>query len=406
VASEAVVVTKEGGGDGAQRPSNQSPERVLVVDDDQLLARGLAATLARVGYDVVVATGGEEAMGFVNARSFDVIVSDIAMPGMGGLELLKAIRSRDLDVPVILMTGVPDVATATRAIEHGVFRYMVKPVQIPELREIMSQATKMHALARLRRQALSAAEDNGMRNLNDRAALEARFEMALQSLWIATQPIVSWDPRSLFGYESLVRNNEPSLRSPLALFDTAERLQRLPDLSRRIRVHIAALMPTAPPLVSMFVNLHPMDLLDEEDLFSPEAPLTPWAARIVLEVTERAKLEAIPEVSARIAKLRDLGYRIALDDMGAGYAGLSSFVILEPEVVKLDMELIRDIDTRMMNRTVVEGLVGVCRNLKLDVVAEGVEKPSERDCLVDIGCNLLQGYLFAKPGADFPAPDL
>jgi EAL domain-containing protein (putative c-di-GMP-specific phosphodiesterase class I) len=99
-----------------------------------------------------------------------------------------------------------------------------------------------------------------------------------------------------------------------------------------------------------------------------------------------------------------MGFRLAIDDLGAGYAGLTSFATLEPEFVKLDMSLIRDIDSSPMKKTLVRSMTSLCEELGMMVVAEGVETPAERDVLVSIGCHFLQGYLLAKPGNAFPAP--
>jgi EAL domain-containing protein (putative c-di-GMP-specific phosphodiesterase class I) len=97
-----------------------------------------------------------------------------------------------------------------------------------------------------------------------------------------------------------------------------------------------------------------------------------------------------------------MGYRIAVDDLGAGYAGLTSFTLLEPDVVKLDMDLVRGIDTHRTKRSIVSSMVTLCHEMKSVVVAEGVETSEERDTLVDLGCDLIQGYLLAKPGPAFP----
>ena len=100
--------------------------------------------------------------------------------------------------------------------------------------------------------------------------------------------------------------------------------------------------------------------------------------------------------------LRNRGFRIAIDDLGAGYAGLSSFALLEPEFVKLDMTLIRDIDTSSVKQKLVKSIASMCKDMGLFVIAEGVETPGERDSVIDLGCELLQGYLFARPGPAFP----
>src|SRR5262249_55449308 len=128
------------------------------------------------------------------------------------------------------------------------------------------------------------------------------------------------------------------------------------------------------------------------------------APRVVLEITERAALDEIKDVRSRVARLRELGFRIALDDLGAGYAGLTAFAHLEPEIVKLDRELIRNLHAEPTKRKVVASMTGLCHDLGMLVVAEGVEVVEERDCLQELGCELLQGYLFARPA--WPAPQV
>ena len=110
----------------------------------------------------------------------------------------------------------------------------------------------------------------------------------------------------------------------------------------------------------MFVNLHAQDI-DDSDLDNPMAALSEYADRIVLEVTERSSLDDIRDIADRMRKLRELGYRIAIDDLGAGYAGLSCFSRLEPDVVKLDMSLIRGIDASTRMQSLVRSMINVCK---------------------------------------------
>src|SRR5262249_54327086 len=144
------------------------------------------------------------------------------------------------------------------------------------------------------------------------------------------------------GYEALLRSGEPSLPHPGAVLDAAERLDRLDQLGRKVRSSAPAPMMERPDAGCLFVNLHTYDLLDPA-LTSPDSPLAEIAHRVVLEITERASLQAIQDVRERVAVLRHMGFRIAIDDLGAGYAGLTSFAALEPEIVKLDMSLVRDV---------------------------------------------------------------
>ena len=105
-----------------------------------------------------------------------------------------------------------------------------------------------------------------------------------------------------------------------------------------------------------------------------------------------------------MTRLRALGYRIAIDDLGAGYAGLTSFAQLEPEVVKVDMSLVRGIDRSPVKQKLVRSIIALCTELGIQLVAEGIETPAERDALIALGGDLCQGYLFAKPGRGFPTP--
>lgn len=377
-------------------------ERVLFVDDDAGLRAVSADILRDAGFEVDTAVSGPDAVAKLDRARYDVILSDVAMPGMDGIGLLKRVREHDPDVPVVLMTGGPSLASAIKAVEYGAFRYLGKPVDSAELVAVVQRAAKMHGLARLKRLALAEVGGEDF-VLEDRAVLESRFSSAIASLWVAHQPIVSIRNRTVFAYEALMRNREPALANPADVLHAAERLGRLQVLGRAVRSAAAAGISAAPSDALLFVNLHPADLGDDE-LYDRRAPLGRIASRVVLEITERASLEGIEAVASRVRQLRDMGFRIAIDDLGAGYAGLSSLAQLEPEVVKLDMSLIRGLDAHPTRQRLVESMANVCQQLGMKVVSEGVETREERDALCAVGCDLSQGYLFARPAAEYPAP--
>lgn len=383
-------------------PSVSSAQRgkLLLVDDDAALLRAFARMLRADGYEVDTRSDGEAAVEAVRQHRYDAIVSDIDMPRLDGVAMLERIRGYDLDVPVMLVTGNPTLDTAMAAIEHGALRYVPKPVEGEKLRRMVRDAVRLHRLARAKREALElgGSQDNFA---GDRAGLSASFGRALDTLWMAYQPIVSWSRRDVFGYEALLRSREPSLPHPGAVLDAAERLERVHELGRIIRGRAAEPMARMPDDAMLFVNLHARDLLDDH-LFERTAPLATVAKRVVLEITERASLHYIRDLASRIARLREMGFRVAVDDLGAGYAGLTSFAQLEPEVVKLDMSLVRGVHSQPTKLTLVRTMITMCRELGMQVVAEGIETVEERDAIVDAGCDLLQGYLFAKPGSAFP----
>ena len=374
--------------------------RVLIVDDDDTLVRSYARTLAAEGYDVDTRYDGEAAVEAIRRCAYDVVLSDIDMPRLGGLDLLERIRTHDMDVPVVLITGSPTLETAIAAIEYGALRYLPKPVDPERLRSVTADAVSLHRIARAKRQALDLVGGE-VRLAGDRADLVASFGRTLASLWIAYQPIISWSRRDIFGYEALLRSREPSLPHPGAILEAAERLERLHELGRVIRARAAEPAVQLPESALLFVNLHTQDLLDD-DLYDASRPLARIAHRVVLEITERASLHSVHDVLGRIGRLRSMGFRIAIDDLGAGYAGLTSFAQLEPEVVKLDMSLVRDVHEQPTKQTLVRTMIAMCSELGMKVVAEGIETPAERATIVELGCDLLQGFLFARPEVAFP----
>lgn len=368
---------------------------VLLVDDDLDVLREYGKILERMGVQTIVAENGATALRFLAEQAVDAVITDLNMPVMNGMNFLREVRAVHLDIPVIMVTGFPRLRSAMIAVEYGAFHYLTKPVEPDKLRETVTRALNMHALCRIQRQAAALAEIPQV-GLPDRAALEARFNTALDRLWMAYQPIVSWSQTRVFAYEALVRSGEETLASPAALFETAELLGRTAELGRTIRSRVGEIAEQTDGSL-LFVNLNPVDLNDD-DLYSEDAVLRPYAHRVVFEITERSQLAHISGLSSRIAKLRKKGYRIAIDDLGAGYSSLTSFVHLEPDFVKIDMSLVRGVDSSMLKRRLVRGLFQICSgDLGIQVICEGVETEAEREALCEDGIDLLQGYYFAKP---------
>jgi EAL domain-containing protein (putative c-di-GMP-specific phosphodiesterase class I) len=302
-------------------------------------------------------------------------------------------------VPVILMTGRPTIESAAKAVEYGALHYLLKPVEPADLKQTVARAVKMHRMALARLEGADLTGNTALR-VTDRTGLQERFDSALSSLRMAFQPIVRSADGSVYGYEALLRSNEPALPNPMAVLEAAERLDRLNDLGRVTRARAAEAF-AAPGSEALFVNLHPRDLLDPA-LFDASAPLARIAGRVVLEITERASLEASEAMKARVVALRRLGYRIAIDDLGAGYSGLSSFALLEPEIVKLDISLVHDVHTSRTKQRLIRSMTDLAKDMGILTVAEGIEVVDERDQLIELGCDLLQGFLLARPGEPFP----
>jgi EAL domain-containing protein (putative c-di-GMP-specific phosphodiesterase class I) len=374
---------------------------VLLVDDDPRVLETFARVLERVGYEVQGVVSGAAAAAALTRAAFDVVVTDIRMPGLDGIALLKSIRDTDSDLPVVVITGAPALDTAIAAVEHGAIQYLVKPPPPGSLETAVARAVARHRLAMLRRQDLerltaAAAENTGGYD-------DDTLTAALAQLWMAYQPLVRWSTRETYGYEALVRSRHPTMSRPDQLLAAAEQLGRLSELGLFIRHMVVQNTENLPPEISVFVNLHPTDLLDES-LTDPTSPFVLHSSRFLLEITERAHLDDIPDARGRVGALRMCGFRIAIDDLGAGHAGLASISQLEPDIVKLDMSLVRNVQNEPIKARLVRSIVSSCREMGFEIIAVGVENALERDALVDIGCDLMQGYLFARPGNGFPEP--
>jgi EAL domain-containing protein (putative c-di-GMP-specific phosphodiesterase class I) len=313
------------------------------------------------------------------------------MPETDGLDLLRRLKQSAFDLPVIFVTGVPNVDDAALALEYGAFRYLTKPVAVDVLRSAVQEAVRIHRLAVASRAGLAPGRDE----------LERRFRRAVRGLQIVFQPIVEVRTRVVYGYEVLMRSNEPTLPSPPAILEAAEKLGALHLVGRQVRAMVSEQAQASPPGTLFFVNIHSADLADPE-LFDPASPLSQFASAVVLELTERASLEGVAEVEARVARLRGLGYRIAVDDLGAGYAGLSHVVRLRPDIVKVDISLTRGIDRDPVRKHVVASICALAHTLGMRTVAEGVETRSERDAVIEAGADYVQGYGIARPARPFP----
>ena len=383
----------------ALEPTPRLPH-VLLVDDDPLVLRSLARSLQASGVHVITVNDPEKALKLTATEDLDCVICDIRMPQMSGVTFARHMRVQKPDVPIVLMTGDPGLDSALAAIELGILEYLPKPIDPPKLRETVQHAITLRKFARVREEAASVLRSDVPPDTKEEQ-LRLAFDRAMSTMFVAFQPIVDATKKTTFGFEALLRTREPALPSPPAVVDAAVHLGRAQELARRIRSLAQADLQHAPPDVLLFLNVLPRDL-DDPELYDPRSALAEVAPRIVLELTERSDLAEVKDSLGRIARLREMGYRIAIDDLGAGYAGLSSFAALEPEFTKFDMSLIRGIDTSAVKRRIVGSMVTLCRDLGCRVVAEGVETLEERQALDDLGCDLMQGYFFAKPAHPFP----
>ena len=368
--------------------------RVLVIEDDRALLEVYVDVLLEEGFRVAAAADTATALAALASAPFDAILSDIVMPGGSGIDVLRAVRERRLAIPVVLVTGNPSIETAIQALELGAIHYLVKPVLRAELVRAVAHATELRLLDASQREARRAF---GLetRTPEDRNAAGKLLSSALDKMYMVYQPIMRLHDGSVFAWEALLRTRETAVAGPLAFLDLAQSLGQVQRLGQDIRAEVARTSRRTRG-VMFFVNLHADDLEDEA-LYDAASPLSVVASEIVLEITERSPIEDLDRIRGQIERLRGLGYRLALDDLGSGYAGLTNFTALKPDFVKLDRGLVAGIDADRVRQRLVSTIVSVSREMGISVVAEGVETEGERDAMREAGCDLMQGFFFRRP---------
>ena len=377
----------------------ESRSQILIIEDEETLLPSYLEILTAAGHCVKVAANDQQARELVLTESFEVIVSDISLPGLDGLALLRTIRARDLDVPVILITDNPLLSTINQAFEYGAFCCLSKPLNLQELVQVIGQARLLYRMARLRRESSPSLGSTGS-PFGDRSGLEVHFEHALKQLWMAYQPIISVPDRSIVAYEALVRSGEPTMPHPGLLLDAAERTGRLYDLGWAIRGNVASTVLATPDVPLVYINLHPRDLLDER-LYQTHSAFSRIALKVVLEIPEQASLGDLRDIRSRISKLKNIGFRIAVGDLGAGHGGMAAVANLEPEVIKIDMSLVRNVHAEPTKQRLIRSILSMCAEMNIQTICEGVETPAERDTLLDLGGTFQQGFLYARPALPF-----
>ncbi|MEM1287087.1 MAG: EAL domain-containing protein [Pseudomonadota bacterium] len=208
------------------------------------------------------------------------------------------------------------------------------------------------------------------------------------------QPITRLSDGGLKGFEALARFRTEPYLSPDKWFAEANLVGRGLDLEiEAIRV-ASACLSRLPASCSVSFNVSPECLISDE-LVNVLEPLTP--SQIILELTEHAKVANYDVLAENIMKFKRRGYRIAIDDAGAGYSSLSHIVQLQPDLIKLDMSLTRDVDSDQARRSLANALVYFAKETKAEIVAEGIETQEEMETLRKLGVNFGQGYFFDRP---------
>jgi EAL domain-containing protein (putative c-di-GMP-specific phosphodiesterase class I)/FixJ family two-component response regulator len=392
------------GGNGSWEELTFTTARVLIVDDVESNVVLLQRIVRSMGItDIECTSVATEAVALARRFGPDLVLLDLHMPGLDGIGVLRGLRG-DLApnefVPVVMLTADGSDASKQRALGAGANDFLTKPFDHAEV------VLRVQNLLRTRQLHVRVqAQNNRLRALVDRQTdRERRLQKAAEIkitrirraiddgiVRMAYQPIVELATARAVGHEALARFDHPSGEGPAVWFAEAAEV----GLARDLELHAVGIaLAGAPPDGFVSINVSPRTAMSEPLLAAVAAH---GGARVVVEITEHNQVDDYPAVKQAFARLRHLGARIAMDDLGAGYSGLQHILQLRPDVVKLDTALIRGIDADLAKRALVTSFVQFAREIGTTLIAEGIESADELSTLRSLGVVLGQGFLLGRP---------
>jgi EAL domain-containing protein (putative c-di-GMP-specific phosphodiesterase class I)/CheY-like chemotaxis protein len=368
--------------------------RILTVDDEPLIRKQIARVLQRQGHDVHQAGTGVEALHLASTLNFDLALIDYNLPKTDGLVVLQKLRDVQPGCLRILITGMLNLPLAVEAVNRGeVTRVVEKPFKNERLLAAVDAALN----ARQRMVEVARVQQEASRD-EERKILEDCLNQGCVHL--ALQPLVNGKTGKVEAFEALLRSQHSILNGPLSVLRAVEKHEQLSRLSEIVFQRASEWLDKVEGDFRLFINIHPEELADFDGMCTRLEMLRPWAHRIVLEITERSRLQAIDSWEKTMSRVTEMGFLVAVDDLGAGYSSLSVLADLQPKYIKVDMSIIRNVHLEPRKRRLVELLCKFAEATDAMIVAEGVEYEEELHTLKECGAHLLQGYFFAKPSLE------
>lgn len=376
---------------------------VIVADDDEDVREAIAGIVEdEPGLGLVgKAADSAQAIALAGIHRPNVAMIDVNMPG-GGSNAARGIKRVSPTTKVLVLSGHGDRDTVMRMLEAGADGYLVKSSGIDAIvgaikGAVSGQASLSPEVTKGVIQEL--AEELGRRRdeVEKERRVAARVQRVLDDgiLGMVYQPIVRLEDGVAMGVEALSRFYGRPRRGPDKWYADAEMVGLGTKLELKALGQVLDCLADIPGHLYVSVNLTPgavvsaalrRCLADYED-----------CTRLVVEVTEHVPIENYPRVTKSLDGLRERGIRVAIDDVGAGFASLRHILRLAPDFIKLDRELVSGVGTDRSLQALASGLITFANRIGATVIAEGVEEPDEVMMLAGLGVRFGQGYHFAKP---------
>jgi len=367
---------------------------ILVIDSGAQRREALCTGLRDDGHEVRgIASVSESSVLLQSPLQVDAVVAAETLPDGDGVELLADVRARYPRCARILMGGQSVLSAMVRAVNtaspHQVIRY---DEAVPTQCHAVDSAI---LVARSTASAATGGHTGPGRDTLHRLLDSTDFQLALQPVWSAQGHV--------FGFEGLIRTGDPGLQNPLKLLEYADQYDLLNQVLYAVARQAERCLPTLPADAKLFLNLHPHDLSNPEELVRLLRPVEPHAHRVVLEITGRAHTRWAADLRARLAPLRAAGYTIGIDDLGAGEGALMLLAEVSPGYIKAHGSMVRGLQESPHKVRILEMLCRFAGSIDAQLIAEGVETEPEAHRLTSIGVPLMQGYLFGRPSTDIRA---
>jgi EAL domain-containing protein (putative c-di-GMP-specific phosphodiesterase class I) len=367
---------------------NTTKKHILLVDDERDYVELLSLRIQSRDYKVSIAYSGEEALEKANDGP-DLILLDINLPKMNGYEVCQRLRQNKGTsfIPIIMITGRDDASEKIEGLYTGADDYITKPFNAEEL------FARIDAVFRRAQKHEEFLEDKA------NAIHEINQIIKTKSMIPLFQPIFHLRSGKLLGIEVLSRPPVKNyFNNTEILFDTAFRLGMHFELE--IACHKKALKALGgfpkKALISFNINPYLVEDYRFKDLISFHKPLLK-TKMIGFELTERTSITNFSAFFKRLKIFKEEGFKILIDDIGSGYASLSSIVELQPDFIKTDLHLTRNIDSDPVRQNLFKAISMFCKQVGIILIAEGVESRNELDTLIKLGVDAGQGFYLGRP---------
>jgi len=384
--------------------------RVLIAEDEPIVRDALSELIRGEG-DLELVGAAADAFQAIEMARFhqpDVALVDVKMPG-GGAQAARGIRVLCPQTHITALSAYDDQSSVLEMLGAGAGGYLVKGTPAGEiLQAIRSSARGQGSLSeevtadvirtlagQLKRQEFKAerrrSDIGQVRRLVDGKGLSVVF-----------QPMVDLAMARVIGLEALVRFDSTRARPPTGWFEQAASLGLLTELELAAARAGLAHVKDLPGDAFLSLNLSPATATSSQ--FLHEIAGLP-GHRVVIEITEHARVEDYETLNQSIRRLRDEGVRLAIDDAGAGFASLQHIVRLSPDFIKLDITLTRGVDKDPVRRALATALISFAWEIGAAIIAEGIETEAEFNTLRGLGVPYGQGFYLGEPAplpTEFP----